>query len=98
MKRTERVSVRVGGETSHLDVDVLICNRCGAKVLAAKATERAWVAVESDGRGGNHVHFCGPAHAIEYFRELMPREVSERPQLTVIPGGHSESVDPASAG
>jgi len=98
MKRTERVSILVADETAQVDVDVLICNRCGTKVLAARATERAWVAVESDGRGGNHVHFCGPAHAIEYFRELMPRELSERPQLTVIAGGHGESVDPASAG
>lgn len=74
MKRNERLAVFLPGGTTHIDVEVLICNRCGATVPAQHAKERAWVGVLSDGRGGRHIDFCGPAHAAEYFAELVPRD------------------------
>ena len=76
-KRRESTRVTLDGfpHTEEIEVEVLVCNRCGVKVLPVKALERGWVAVLSDGRGGRHLDFCGPLHAVEYFAELIPPHV-----------------------
>jgi hypothetical protein len=80
MKRKEQAHVHIPGLTAsgELEIDVLVCNRCGTKVLPARATERAWVHVLSDGRGGKNLDFCEPRHAAEYFRELTSPESDDR--------------------
>ena len=73
-KRTEVVQVVMdGGLHSHrIELPVLLCNRCGAKVPYTTAATLGWVAVASDGRGGRNLDFCGPHHVVDYFVELIP--------------------------
>jgi hypothetical protein len=99
MKRKEHAPVLLEGLAVQIEVDLLICNRCGAKVLAQQAKERAWVHVSSDGRGGAHLDFCGPAHAAEYLRELIPPVTSARPALAlIVPASTTADPDLVPAG
>jgi hypothetical protein len=84
MKRKEHAPVLLEGLSVQIEVEVLICNRCGAKALAQHARDLAWVHVGSDGRGGTHLDFCGPAHTAEYFRELIPPSATSRPALALV--------------
>jgi hypothetical protein len=83
MRRKERAPVLLEGTTADIEVEVTICNRCGAKVLTQEARGHAWVAVSSDGRGGHDLDFCGPTHAVEYLAELLPPG-AHRPMLGVV--------------
>lgn len=93
MKRKEKAQVLIPGLTSSgdMEVDVLVCNRCGTKVLPARATERAWVQVLSDGRGGKNLDFCDPRHAAEYFRELIAPATAEDAVEFILVAENNES-------
>ena len=73
-KRKQRATLVFEGgvQPQDIDVEVLICNRCGAQIATGTATRLGWVAVLSDGRGGRNLDFCTPAHVVEYFGELVP--------------------------
>ena len=73
-KRKQRATLVFEGsaQPQDIDVEVLICNRCGAQIAVGTATRFGWVAVLSDGRGGRNLDFCVPAHVVEYFGELVP--------------------------
>ncbi len=73
-KRKQRASLVFEGSTQpqEIEVEVLICNRCGAQIAAGTAMRLGWVAVLSDGRGGRNLDFCTPGHVVEYFSELVP--------------------------
>lgn len=88
MKRKEQAQVQIAGMTApgDVEIDVLVCNRCGTKVLPARATQQAWVQVLSDGRGGKNLDFCDPRHAAEYFRELIGPTTDDGPELVLVAG------------
>jgi hypothetical protein len=73
-KRKEQGQLLIHGGQRHfeVEVEVLVCNRCGEKTPPAKAPDLGWVAVLSDGRGGRNLDFCTPLHVVEYFAELVP--------------------------